>query len=86
MDWEENWNHENGGAEGTTDQTERAAPQKDAKLPRGRGDAPHLALHVSSSLGPRSQSQLEELCPPSRRAHQSQATLWGRRPDLMNNE
>lgn len=66
--------------------TKPGAPQKATMLRGGRGDAPHLAPHVSNSFGPHSQSRLKELCPPSRREHQSEATLWDRRPGLMNNE
>lgn len=96
MDWEKTYRHESGGEGNATDQKNnkknpknqknRGVPQKASVLPGGRRDTPHLAQHVSTSFGSHSQSQFEELCPPSRRAHQSEATLRDRWPGLMNNE
>lgn len=87
MDWEKTYRHESGGEGNATDKKKpRGAPQKASMLPGGRSDTPHLAQHVSISFGSHSQSQFEELCPPSRRAHQSEATLRDRWPGLMNNE
>lgn len=85
MDWEETWSQENDGGWDTTDQSEVSCSTEGHNA-RGRGGAPHLALHVSSSFGPHSQSQLEKLCPPCSRAHQSEAELRDCRPGFMNNE